>query len=122
LFITQRIESPLLSALSEYVVLLVPTFAPFFPLIRRSRSAIGRVAVNVTLVPAQIAPDGAGSNADTCRYIRIHFIVMVAEEAGLPETQIRIACHYATNRVSMLSALSEYVALLFPHLLHFFFH
>jgi len=78
--------------------------------------------VNVTLVPAQIAPDGAAAMLTLAVTFGFTVMVMLAEEAGLPETQFALLVITQRIESPLLSALSEYVALLVPTFAPFFIH
>ena len=80
------------------------------------------VAVKVTLVPEQIGPDGRAAMLTLAVTFGFTVIVIVAEEAGLPETQAALLVITHLIESLLLSVLSEYVVLFVPTLVPFFFH
>ena len=78
--------------------------------------------MKVTLVPEQIGPEGTAAMLTLAVTFGFTVMVMVAEAAALPETQTALLVITHLMESLLFSALSEYVVLLVPTFVPFFFH
>ena len=80
------------------------------------------VAVNVTFVPEQIAPEGFAEIATLAATLGLTVMVIVFDVTGLPPPQVELLVISHVIRSPLTRALLEYVTLFVPTLVPFFFH
>ena len=80
------------------------------------------VAVNVTLVPAQIVEDGLADMATLTGRFGFTVMVIPAEVAGLPVAQVALEVNTQVTTSPFARAELEYVVEFTPTLIPFNFH
>ena len=121
--ITTETTSLLIRVVEEKVGLLVPVFTPFnFHWYEGAVPPLTGVAVKVTEVPAQIAPEGASAMLTLAGRFVLTTMVIVFDVAGFPETHVAFEVITTETTSLLIRVVEEKVGLLVPAFIPFTFH